>query len=96
MKKTTIQEITTPDRGGLNHLPAIGGFSLLPPAPDVCQKCAVKHDPAMPHNQQSVYWQYWFYSQYGRWPTWADAMKDCSDEMKQKWTAALAEKGIKV
>lgn len=34
-----------------NHL---GAFALLPPAPDVCQECAVEHDPADPHDKQSA------------------------------------------
>jgi hypothetical protein len=89
-----ITQKTVPQR--INHLPAVDDFSLLPPAKDVCQKCAVKHDDAMPHNQQSIYWQYWFYSQYGRWPTWADAMSHCTLEMKLAWTKALAEQGITV
>lgn len=69
---------------------------LLPPAKDVCQSCAVKHEADMPHNQESLYWQYWFYGQHGRWPTWSDAMSHCTDEMKQKWIVALKEHGIKV
>lgn len=74
----------------------VGAFQMLPPAPDVCQQCAVKHEEEMPHNQQSLYWQYWFYAKNGRWPTWADAMGHCSEEMKTKWIAALAEHGVKV
>lgn len=69
---------------------------LLPPAPDKCQECAVKHEAGQPHNQQSIFYQYYFYGQHGRWPTWADAMAHCTDEVKAKWTTALAEHGITV
>lgn len=71
-------------------------FMMLPPAPDVCQECAVKHDPMMPHNRDSLYYQYAFYGKHGRWPTWADAMQHCPEEIKQYWIEALTEKGIDV
>ncbi len=71
-------------------------LGLLPPAPNVCQQCAVDHDARMPHNQQSLYWNYRFYSQHGRWPTWEDALAHCSPEMQRQWVVALAEHGITV
>ncbi len=69
---------------------------LLPPKPDVCQKCAVDHKKELPHDQTSMYWQYWFYSQYERWPTWADAMEHCTDEMKKVWSDELRKRGIDI
>jgi hypothetical protein len=69
---------------------------LLPPKSNVCQKCALEHAPESPHNQQSLYWQYWFYGQNGRWPTWADAMEHCDEEIKNFWVEALKSKGIDV
>ena len=69
---------------------------LLPPAADKCQCCAVKHPPEHPHNQQSLYWQYWFWGQHGRWPTWADAMEHCTPDMKAFWVAELAKHNITV
>lgn len=64
--------------------------TLLPPAPDKCQSCARTHDPVLPHDQQSVFWQYWFYKQSGgRWPTWDDAMAHCSPEVREAWKVAL-------
>lgn len=71
---------------------------LLPPKPDVCQRCANEQhkDPAQPHDQKSLYWQYWFYGQHGRWPTRNDAMAHCTDEVKQFWIEALRERGIEV
>jgi hypothetical protein len=79
---------------GMTPLP--GGLNLMPCAPDVCQECAVKHDPEQPHNQQSLYYQYKFYAQHGRWPTWADAMAHCDREVREYWISALRERGIEV
>lgn len=80
----------------INELPKVGDFHLMPCAPDVCQECAVDHPVDQPHNQQSLYYQYHFYSQHGRWPTWADAMAHCSDEVKAIWTEELKKHGIEV
>lgn len=74
----------------------IGGMKMLPPKPDVCQMCAVKHEPGQPHNQQSLYYQYAFYADNGRWPTWKDAMAHCSEEVKQKWISGLKTHGVDV
>lgn len=71
-------------------------FTLLPPAPGKCQACAVEHDAALPHNAQSLHYQYWFFGQHGRWPDWRDAMAHCSEEMKEHWRAALMEMGVDV
>lgn len=72
------------------------GAWLLPPAPDKCQACAVKHPPEHPHNQQSLHWQYWFWGQHQRWPTWADAMAHCTPEMQAFWLKELAKHKIVV
>lgn len=69
-------------------------WTLMPPAPDVCQQCAVDHDPDVPHNAQSMYYQYAFYSEHGRWPTWRDAMAHCSEGVQKAWAAALAAHGV--
>lgn len=74
----------------------LGGFALLPCAKDVCQECAVKHDPSQPHNQQSLHYQYKFYGDHGRWPTWTDAMAHCSPEIKATWTHELRKCGVKL
>jgi hypothetical protein len=80
----------------MGELKQVGAFKMLPPKPDVCQTCAVKHDAGQPHNQQSLYYQFHFWSDHGRWPKWKDAMAHCSPEIKQKWIAALKEKGVTV
>lgn len=69
---------------------------LLPPPADTCQECAVKHEPQMPHNQQSLFYQYSFRKKNDRWPTWADAMAHCAPEMRAQWTSMLAERGVTV
>ena len=33
-------------------------FMMLPAPPGTCPKCAVKHDPLMPHNKDSLFYQY--------------------------------------
>ena len=55
--------------------------------------CAVDHPPEAPHNQQSLYWQYWFYNKHGRFPTWADAIEHCSDDVKTVTISVLKERG---
>jgi hypothetical protein len=71
----------------------ISSMMLLPPTAGTCPACAVKHPPEMPHNAQSMYYQYRFYGLRGRWPTWADALAHCSDAMREQWEAGLREKG---
>jgi hypothetical protein len=69
---------------------------LLPPKAGVCQTCAVDHDPSLPHNRDSLYFQYAFYKEHGRWPTWLDAMAHCTPEMRSQWTKLLGERGVRV
>ena len=80
----------------IDELPKVGDFHLMPCAANVCQECAVDHPVGQPHNQQSLYYQYKFYSQHGRWPTWADAMDHCSDDVKKVWIAELRKHGVEV
>lgn len=61
-----------------------------------CPMCAVKHDPAQPHNLQSLTYQYKFYDEHGRWPTWEDAMEHCTKEVQQFWIQSLKEKGVEI
>lgn len=71
-------------------------FLIMPPKPGTCPECAVEHDPAYPHNRDSLFYQYNFYGKYGRWPTWMDAMEHCTQEMKDFWVEALKEKGVEI
>lgn len=76
--------------------PATHSVTLLPCAPNVCQQCAVDHKPEYPHNQQSLYYQYKFYEQNGRWPTWTDALAHCTEELRQFWIVELRKAGVKI
>lgn len=73
----------------------LGEYKLMPPAKkDVCQTCAHDHTPDLPHNAQSLYYQYGFFSEHARWPTWKDAMKHCSAKMKEDWERELRARGV--
>jgi hypothetical protein len=69
---------------------------LLPPSPSACQVCGKTpaHPLEMPHDAQSLYYQYAFYGEHGRWPTWKDAMTHCTDEMKVLWERELKARGV--
>ena len=73
-----------------------GRLLLMPARPGTCPECATAHAPELPHNQPSLYYQYRFYAEHGRWPDWHDAMRHCSSETKAAWTAALSEQGIQL
>jgi len=66
---------------------------LFPAAPDACPICNIKHEPNKPHDATSMYYLYRFYGIRGRWPTWADAVAHCSQEMREGWEQALREHG---
>lgn len=72
----------------------IGKFVLLKPPPDTCQVCAVDHAKEDPHDQTSLYYQMWFYEKHGRWPTWADAIAHCSEELQKAWEEELKLRGV--
>ncbi len=73
-----------------------GQMRLLKPQEGVCQICATKHEPADPHNKQSLYYQVDFFITHGRYPTWEDAMSHCNNETKRVWTAELQRLGVEV
>jgi len=68
-------------------------MAMLPAKAGTCPECAVAHEPELPHNKQSLFYQYHFYNQHGRWPTWADAMAHCDQRTKEFWTAQLTRMG---
>jgi len=70
--------------------------TLLPPAKDKCQQCAVKHEEGQAHDGNSLYYQYWFMKLYKRWPTWSDAVEHCSPEVKEFWKKQLKAHGVKI
>ena len=69
-------------------------WTMLPPPPGVCSQCAVDHDPALPHDQQSLHYQYAFYAEHERWPNWGDAVAHCTPEIQAAWTSALRDRGV--
>ena len=60
----------------------------------LCPICGADHETELPHNAQSLYYQMAFKGSQGRWPTWADALAHCSEEMRGVWKTALSEKGV--
>ena len=69
-----------------------GGMSLLPAKAGDCQVCFVKHDPAWPHNAQSLSYRVRFMMLHGRSPTWADAVAHCAPAMRAAWGAGLKDR----
>jgi hypothetical protein len=69
-------------------------MTLLPPPPGTCPACATVHEPYLPHNAQSMYYQYRFYGLRGRWPTWADAAAHCTDFIRSRWRDVMTKNGL--
>lgn len=59
-----------------------------------CSQCGRVHLPDAPHDNQALVYQYAFYAEHGRWPTWGDAMAHCAPEVQAAWTQALNAKGV--
>ena len=47
-------------------------------------------------NKNSLYYQYKFYGENGRWPTWKDAMAHCSGEIQSIWREELMKRGVRI
>jgi len=75
---------------------SIKQFLLMPAKEGTCPECATAHEPEQPHNQQSLFYQYKFYNDNGRWPTWNDALEHCSRDIKELWTKELSKHGVKI
>lgn len=74
----------------------LSSMQLLPPAPDVCQVCAVGHAPEEPHNPQSLFWQTARTMEGKPAAGWEEALAHCSQEMRESWINALGLKGVEV
>lgn len=61
-----------------------------------CEECGRKHEPSLPHDPMALRYQYRFYSEHARWPTWADAMAHCPANIREAWTKELVARGIDV
>jgi len=55
----------------------------------ICPECASEHTPDLPHNAQSLFYNYKFYSEEGRWPTWKDAISHSSLEVQEHFEREL-------
>lgn len=73
-----------------------GLFLLLPPEPGTCVECGVEHPLEDLHDAGSLFYQYKFYAEHSRWPTWTDAMAHCSEEVKKIMAGILDEIGVKI
>lgn len=71
-----------------------GPMMLLPPAKGLCQECAIDHDPRLPHNRDSFYYQTKFNIEHGRAPDWQDAMAHCEPQMRVEWERGLRNAGV--
>ena len=71
-------------------------FRLMPVKHGTCGQCSVKHNPKQPHDARSLFYQYWFYGENGRWPNWKDAMSHCDESVKKSWVTHLKMKGVDV
>ena len=69
-------------------------MTLLPAKKGTCPDCAVIHEPNMPHNPESLYYQVKFRMKHGCRATWGDAMSHCTDEVKAYWKEALRKAGV--
>lgn len=70
-----------------------GEFMFIPPPPDACQECAVKHSPEQPHNRDSIFYQMKFQAAHGRPPQWSDAVAHCTSEVQAFWKEELEKIG---
>lgn len=85
------------DTGATITTKAVHAHVVLKPVPfDVCEECGRDHKPDSPHDAESLRYQYRFYAEHTRWPTWADAMAHCPDHTRMIWTDTLALRGIDV
>lgn len=69
-------------------------WTLMPPKKGTCSECGVNHPPEAPHNKDSMFYQYKFAKENGRWPSWDDASAHCTDEVKEILKIILIKQGI--
>jgi len=61
---------------------------------DYCPVCGKRHEKEWPHYRNSLGYQYKFYDEHGRWPSWADAMAHCPEPVKNYCKDVLSVLGI--
>jgi len=72
----------------------IQNMMLGSPADHLCQVCAGNHKADDPHDCNSLFYQYAFYKEYSRWPTWKDAVAHCSEGTQKLWENELRGLGL--
>ncbi len=72
------------------------GITMLPVIPHEgqCIECGAEHTPDMPHDAQSLRYQYTYYDSHGHFPSWRDAMAHCSPYVQKAWIGELRKQGI--
>lgn len=73
-----------------------GEIRIAAPVPGTCPVCATKHERQEPHDLNSLYYRNQFYRRHRRFPTWADALRHCSELTRAVWTEKLKRAGIEV
>ena len=74
----------------------MGEVRISAPVPGTCPVCATAHDKQEPHDLNSLYYQNQFFKAHKRFPTWADALSQCSREIKATWAEKLRKAGVEV
>lgn len=94
LKPFPMKMQTVDSKGNVTE--GIAQAGIVPPHPDACQVCGTRpaHLPTEPHNALSLYYQYTFYGEHGRWPTWKDAVAHCDPNTQATWEAELRSRGV--
>lgn len=96
MKTIPIQKTTVDmETGAVTKTETVQAM-VMPVRPGLCQECGSQHDLTAPHNRDSLRYQMLFHGEHGRYPSWADAMAHCPDNVKALWTDALTQHGVDV
>jgi hypothetical protein len=77
-----VQKTVDAQTGDVVDVKAVD-FHILPPTGDCCQVCGKQHEPSMPHDCQSLVYQFQFRGAQGRWPTWEDAAAHCEAVVRE-------------
>lgn len=91
MRQIPVERITVDLETGVEKHDSVP-WKLMPPKAHLCQVCAVDHDPLIPHNQQSMYYQMAFHAAQRRYPTWADAVAHCDPEIQEQWRVEIKKR----
>ena len=96
IKGKYLNKAVTVDMKTGKETPSNGTMMMLPAKEGTCEWCATIHDESQPHNAQSLFYQYRFYNEHNRWPTWTDAMAHGSTSNQNYWKIELERLGQKL